>query len=99
MAIYLLFHSFNATEGRDGLGIGYLLTKFSKVVQFAPYKRTSRVQYNSVQFKIIESEGYIFRAIFYEHKYFLFAKFRLPSKTQFRTSSVLRHHKHKSIFY
>ena len=49
VAIYLLFHSFNATEGRHGLSFGYLLSKFSKVVRFAPYKRTL----SSVQFKII----------------------------------------------
>ena len=49
VAIYLLFHSFNAVEGRDGLSFGYLLNKFSKVVWFAPYKRTL----SSVQFKII----------------------------------------------
>ena len=49
VAIYLLFHSFNATEGRHGLSFGYLLSKFSKVVRFAPYKRTL----GSVQFIII----------------------------------------------
>ena len=47
--IYLLFQFFNATEGRDGLSFGYLLSKFSKVVWFAPHKRTL----SSVQFKII----------------------------------------------
>ena len=31
---------FTATEGWDGLSFGYLLSKFSKVVRFAPYKRT-----------------------------------------------------------
>ena len=40
VVIYVLFHSFNATEGRDGLSFGYLLTKFSKVVRFAPDKQT-----------------------------------------------------------
>ena len=29
-----------ATEGRDGLSFGYLFSKFSKVIHFAPYKRT-----------------------------------------------------------
>ena len=48
VAIYLLFHSFNATEGRDGLSFSYLLTTFSKVVWFAPYKRTQI----SILFKI-----------------------------------------------
>ena len=49
VAIYLLFYYFNAMKGRDGLSFGYLLSKFSKVVLFAPYKRTL----SSVQFKII----------------------------------------------
>ena len=47
--MYLLFHSFNATEGRDGLSFGYQLSKLSKVVWFAPYKRTL----SNVRFKII----------------------------------------------
>ena len=40
VAIDPIFHSFNATEGRDGLNFGNLLSKFSKVVWVAPYKRT-----------------------------------------------------------
>ena len=54
MAIYLLFHHFNATEGQDGLRFTYLLSKFSKVIWFAPYKRTL----SSVQFKIIIVEPF-----------------------------------------
>ena len=55
VAVYLLFHSFNGTEGRDSLSFGYLLSKFSKVlVRFAPYKRTL-----SVQFKIISEQIFI----------------------------------------
>ena len=49
VAINLLFHSFNATEGQDGLSFSYLLTTFSKVVWFALYKRTL----SGVQLKII----------------------------------------------
>ena len=49
MAICPLFHSFNATEGRNGLSFGCLLSKFSKMVRFALYKRTL----SSVQFRII----------------------------------------------
>ena len=40
VVIYLLFHSFNAMEGRNGLSFGYLLSKLSKMVWFAPYKWT-----------------------------------------------------------
>ena len=52
VAIYLLFHSFNATEGQDGLSFSYLLSKPSKMVQFAPYKGTlSSVQFNLITHK------------------------------------------------
>ena len=53
VVIYLLFHSFNATEGWEGLSFSYLLSTFSKMVQFAHYKRTL----SSVQFKIINNNN------------------------------------------
>ena len=45
----LLFHSFKATEGWSGLSFGYQLSKFLKMVRFAPYKRTL----SSVEFKMM----------------------------------------------